>query len=1184
MSDYMKCYLSQGRGTCKGVAVLWFVLFILTPNASQAQQFSMVSAGLRGAGHGAVAWADYDTDGDLDIIVAGQEGDGVVTGLYENRDGAFFRNFNTPFVDVARGDVAWADIDNDNDPDVLITGERSNGTATTQLYRNDSGTFVDMNAGIVALKESMAAWADADGDGDQDLYISGVGDDAITVSWMYFNDGNGVFEQVNPNTRGLRLGSLEWYDYDVDGDPDLLVTGRDTQNKRWTILYDNLKGRLIDSGHSLPQIDLSAATWGEPSFRFDQHVSTQLFITGTSDGGILSRVYEAPNTLQNPNNAITEITTDIEALEFAAAAWGDFNNDRVAEIAMMGRNPNQLELTLIYNQEGAYMDTGEPLRGLYRGDMAWGDFNNDGRLDLLVAGFTDGDIPAADLYRNNVAQLKAPPDAPINLWTEKSGSTTLLRWGDALNTTALGNAYFNVRVGTSPGASDVVSPLAASNGYRYLPLPGNAYGSHEMDLHDLPPGTYYWSVQTIDLAYQSSEFAPEQVFTILDESNRYVPFDPGITMNTPRAFWADLDADGDLDIVTDHDLYRNQNGSFVAMNAGVKDARHVADIDADGDLDILAYSDGEEIALYRNDQGQYTNVGAPFINAFNEFTAGVQDPMRFGDFDNDGDEDILVVVDNGAETGIAGTTSLFINEDGQYSDTYTIVGPTLELGSPVIADYDNNGYLDYFQVGLDNTGYQGNSTSLYRNEGGLFEVVSDNIAGALNGRPVWGDYDTDGDMDLMTSGSVFGTTFPAGLSAFHTQLYRNDGGNLNLVREIRSKVHGYPAWGDYDNDGDPDLLLTGRAVGEAARLDRASPLYENRVGVLTNIAEEMTGLFNMQAVWGDYDNDGDLDALIAATDAADNPLSRIYVNPQETPNARPQPPTQFSATMRTDGAVLSWSGASDNETPAASLTYNLHITTENRSKTIKAPHALPDGRLLTPAPGKVGHVTEWTINGLAPGAYYWRVQSVDAGFAGSAFSAEQVFIVDDLIPVELSSFEAYLDNGVVVLQWDTASEINNAGFEVQRAVDDGIFERIAFVKGAGTSTEARTYKHEDASLPFDARRVGYRLKQIDFNGQFEYSEVRWLETTPPEEVTLWANYPNPFNPVTEIRYEVPATMEVRLTVYDITGKVVDVLVDKTQPAGTYAVSFDATGLASGMYLYRLETAASVTMRPMVLLK
>ncbi len=197
-----------------------------------------------------------------------------------------------------------------------------------------------------------------------------------------------------------------------------------------------------------------------------------------------------------------------------------------------------------------------------------------------------------------------------------------------------------------------------------------------------------------------------------------------------------------------------------------------------------------------------------------------------------------------------------------------------------------------------------------------------------------------------------------------------------------------------------------------------------------------------------------------------------------------------------------------------------------------------------------------------------------------------VYDADNLLPVELVAFDGFVSEGAVTLTWQTASEINNAGFEVERAIDDAAtFTPYAFIEGAGTSAAATDYRFIDASVPPTARTARYRLKQIDFDGSSTFSETLVLPLNEQNGVTLHPNYPDPFNPTTTIAFTLPVEQHVQLEVYDASGRLIQSLLDRSIPAGTHDVVFDAPAAAgSGLYVYKLQTPTSVQSGTMLLLK
>ncbi|NWG28046.1 MAG: T9SS type A sorting domain-containing protein [Ignavibacteriaceae bacterium] len=169
-------------------------------------------------------------------------------------------------------------------------------------------------------------------------------------------------------------------------------------------------------------------------------------------------------------------------------------------------------------------------------------------------------------------------------------------------------------------------------------------------------------------------------------------------------------------------------------------------------------------------------------------------------------------------------------------------------------------------------------------------------------------------------------------------------------------------------------------------------------------------------------------------------------------------------------------------------------------------------------------------------------------------------------PVELISFSAVVNRYNVELSWITATELNNSGFEILRFTqnNDGIWERIGFVEGKGTTTESTAYNYEDKDL--NSGSYNYRLKQIDYDGSYTYYNLQeTIEISRQFNFKLEQNYPNPFNPTTTINYTIPEDGIVTLKVFDVLGNEVRHLISGEQKTGSHQVKFNAEGLSSGMY-------------------
>jgi len=197
--------------------------------------------------------------------------------------------------------------------------------------------------------------------------------------------------------------------------------------------------------------------------------------------------------------------------------------------------------------------------------------------------------------------------------------------------------------------------------------------------------------------------------------------------------------------------------------------------------------------------------------------------------------------------------------------------------------------------------------------------------------------------------------------------------------------------------------------------------------------------------------------------------------------------------------------------------------------------------------------------------------------------AAQVIWDSFIVPVELTSFTGTVNNlGQVVLNWETATEINNQGFEIERRTETSEFRTVGFVEGYGTTSEPRSYVYTDMTAETGVNY--YRLGQIDYNGAYAYSDVVEIDVNGPLTFELAQNYPNPFNPSTSIKYSVPESGNIRLSVFNIVGEEVAVLANGFSQAGFYEVTFDASNLPSGVYLYKLQSANSVQTKKMMLLK
>jgi len=186
------------------------------------------------------------------------------------------------------------------------------------------------------------------------------------------------------------------------------------------------------------------------------------------------------------------------------------------------------------------------------------------------------------------------------------------------------------------------------------------------------------------------------------------------------------------------------------------------------------------------------------------------------------------------------------------------------------------------------------------------------------------------------------------------------------------------------------------------------------------------------------------------------------------------------------------------------------------------------------------------------------------------------------VPVELINFSVKVQETEVVLEWITATELNNLGFEIERRNVDQGWQNVGFVPGHGTTTEKQFYQFEDQ--PEINGKYKYRLKQIDYDGTFEYSDEVAVEYIQQFTFKLEQNYPNPFNPTTKIKYSIPQNGFVTLSVFNSVGERVALLEEGMKEAGNYEMDFNGRNLPSGIYFYCLSSGEFTKTNKMILIK
>ncbi|MGA9762155.1 MAG: FG-GAP-like repeat-containing protein [Gaiellaceae bacterium] len=499
-------------------------------------------------------------------------------------------------------------------------------------------------------------------------------------------------------------------------------------------------------------------------------------------------------------------------------------------------------------------------------------------------------------------------------------------------------------------------------------------------------------------------------------SDIVAPF-TGVSYGSAAA-WGDYDNDGRLDILLAGtssagkkiELWHDNNGDQLftklaspGLSTPVNSASlNWGDYDGDGRLDVLltGLSDvGDRFsAIYHNDGGGTFTALSQTDAPLAQVSSGTG---IWGDYTGDGRLDVLITGGNSSNLPV---TKLYSNNgDGTFSeDTANEADlPPLLWSNAAWGDYNSDGRLDLALGGCTGLGlvapYFGTCppasrvTHLYENTAAGFVEAGPFGSGDFVDFPsfAWGDFNSDGDLDLAYAGCVDDSGGPC--TTYMGKVYENTGGGTFEGRSesFNGIWNGNEAWADYDNDGYLDLLVSGGGpTGSSTTLYK----YNSTGDSFTALGTPSTGLSATSqgsVAWGDHDRDGYLDVLATGNTGSASIATILRNTLTSGANTAPSAPTGLDA--RATGAnqvTFSWNAASDAQTPQAGLTYNVSV--RDADGFIVSPQAdLTTGVRRVAAPGNAGHRTQMTISDLPDGTYYWTVQAVDSAFAGSAFATEK---------------------------------------------------------------------------------------------------------------------------------------------------------------------------------------------------
>ena len=970
--------------------------------------------------YSSISVADFDNDGWLDLLLC----DFFGTYLFRNVGDGSFEYLGSILPGIKVGGAPLADFDGDGKVDLFLHGQ---GQAT--LYRN-TGTNAFVSAGnpLSSLSASAAAWGDYDGDGRPDLWAAGSPTNAPAVTRLFRNTPAG-FVNSGIALPWMYWPAVAWGDFNNDGTLDVACFGWGASGPESHIYRNDGTPSnappIAPTGLTAVQSnDLVIVSWQAASDPNQTNSLTYNIRIGTTPGGInvlspMANPLTGRRLLPERGNAGERLFAIFNLSKGTNYYWNVQAIDNgFAGGAFAAENSFYLDLapviSAIPDQTIQFSTSTPPL------PFTIGDFET--LPDQLLLSATSGNtnlLPVAgivfDRAGSNCTVTLTP--TPLNVGT----SLVTLVVTDPQGRTASNSFVLNV---TNAAPTISQSPNVRLRPNAVVPPVTFEIGDAETPAAEL---AVTWTFSNSNLVQSSMVTGTDsnRVLSLTlkpDQRGKclvsLVVHDP-VGATATNAFTLEA---ADLDLQT--------NGLPNVMQGGVE----WGDFDHDGRLDVLIWGNlpgvGAICRIYRNDGSQFTNTGAAF--------PGISDGIaRWGDYDNDGYLDVLIA-------GIAAQSVYHNNHDGTFTNinatigtgrgvtggwvdynndgrldiflssstgthlyrnngdgTFTeagVVFPATFGGSAAWGDYDGDGDLDLALGGItQNQGKDSPTTAIYRNDGnglftpiGFFAQTNLNLQGVGNGSLAWGDYDQDGQLDLLLTG-ING-------NYYITRLYRNSGddifslGPTNLVNVETSTG----VWGDFDNDGHPDIFLAGFVGGPAARV---AVIYRNDgAGGFANIGEPLPGASYSAAAWGDFDGDSILDLLYCGTTngSGSGAGTFLYRNAGTRTNTPPMAPTGLTLLPN---QILSWNPGGDLETTnPAGLTYNLRIGTTPGGSDVLVPDADPaTGQRRVARPGNVGPAARWRAD-LPYGTYYWSVQTIDTAFAGSPFATESSFTVTNLRP------------------------------------------------------------------------------------------------------------------------------------------------------------------------------------------
>jgi hypothetical protein len=371
------------------------LILIALSFTTKAQTFEDINASLPGLTFSVSSFGDFDGDGDLDLYLSGYDDSNTVSGgIYVYDNDTYTLSGTANVTPVYMGSADWGDIDGDGDLDLAVLGSDPSYSDVTIVYENNGdGTFSDINAGLPPAEQGEITFADIDNDGDLDLTLTGIGaSDRITK--FFTNDGAGNFTEITSlNLPGMNLGRIKWADYDNDNDLDFVLTGYDDgtggSDTFFSEIYtNNGDGTFSVSGINLHKGWLGDTEWGD----YNADGNIDLIISGTGGDGSerFTLLYK-----NNGDGTFSELDPGFPGVSHSSIEWADFDGDGDLDVFIVGETTTPGDgnsISKIFNNDGndSFSDSGlDVFSYSYYGDADSGDIDGDGKVDLVITGYSE---------------------------------------------------------------------------------------------------------------------------------------------------------------------------------------------------------------------------------------------------------------------------------------------------------------------------------------------------------------------------------------------------------------------------------------------------------------------------------------------------------------------------------------------------------------------------------------------------------------------------------------------------------------------------------------------------------------------------------------------------------------------------------------------------------------------------